>query len=103
MPVGDIPSIGRNRKQLMLKFHIHTAYDFINTPVERIDYILGKTGVDLGHELNGNPVFPLELQPPMPKTIARTASLGVVSRNKALIERHLTYPTEWSQSLYGNN
>ncbi len=93
VPVGNIPGIGRNRKQLMLKFNIHTAYDFINTPVERIDYMLGKTGVDLWHELNGTPVFPLELHPPMPKTIARTASLGAVTTNKALIERHLTYHT----------
>jgi len=93
VPVGDIPGIGRSRQHLMNKFNINTAYDFINTPVERIDYMLGKTGVDLWHELNGNPVFPLELHPPMPKTIARTASLGAVSHNKALIERHLTYHT----------
>ncbi|MDQ6984198.1 MAG: DNA polymerase IV, partial [Ghiorsea sp.] len=93
VPVGDIPGIGRNRKQLMFKFHINTAYDFISTPIERIDYMLGKVGVDLWHELSGNPVFPLELHPSMPKTIARTASLGLVSHNKALIERHLTYHT----------
>ena len=93
VPVGDIPGVGRNRKQLMLKFNINTAYDFVSTPVERIDYMLGKVGVDLWQELNGNPVFPLELHPPMPKTIARTASLGVVTHNKTLINAHLTYHT----------
>lgn len=91
--VGDIPGIGRNRKQLMLKFNIKTAYDFVSTPVERIDYMLGKVGVDLWQELSGNSVFPLELHPPMPKTIARTASLGVVTHNKTLIDAHITYHT----------
>ncbi len=93
VPVGDIPGIGGSRKQLMKKLRIQTAYDFASTPIERIDMVLGKVGVDLWNEINGNPVFELELQPPMPKSIARTASLGVVTRDKQLISSHITYHT----------
>jgi len=93
VPIGDVPGIGRSRQQLMRKLNIHTAYDFANTPEERIDFTLGKIGMDLWHELNGTPVFELELNPPMPKSIARTASLGVVTSNKGLIGSHITYHT----------
>ena len=93
VPVGDIPGIGGSRKQLMKKLRIQTAYDFANTPLECIDMVLGKVGVDLWNELNGNPVFKLELEPPMPKSIARTASLGAVTCDKRLISSHITYHT----------
>ena len=93
VPVGDIPGIGGSRKQLMKKLCIQTAYDFANTPIERIDKVLGKVGVDLWNELNGNPVFELELEPPIPKSITRTASLGVVTCDKRLISSHITYHT----------
>jgi len=93
VPIGDVPGIGRSRQQLMRKLNIYTAYDFANTPEERIDFTLGKVGVDLWHELNGTPVFELDLNPPMPKSIARTASLGAVTSNKVLIGSHITYHT----------
>ncbi len=55
--------------------------------------LLGKTGVDLRHELRGEPVFLLELIPKLPKSIARTASLGAVSENRELLLSHLLYHT----------
>ena len=44
-------------------------------------------------ELNGKPVFKLELQAPRPKSIARTASLGCVTTERTLIASHLSYHT----------
>jgi impB/mucB/samB family C-terminal domain len=38
-------------------------------------------------------VFPLELIPKLPKSIARTASLGAVSENRELLLSHLLYHT----------
>lgn len=93
VPIGDVPGIGRNRQHLMKKMNIKTAHDFATTPIERIDFILGKVGVDLWHELNGIPVYPLVLEPTMPKSIARTASLGAVTHDKRLIQSHLSYHT----------
>jgi len=93
VPIGDVPGIGRSRQHIMQKLRIKTAYDFVSTPVERIDFVLGKVGVDLWNELNGTPVYALELKPSMPKGIARIASLGVVTTNKLLIKSHISYHT----------
>jgi len=93
VPVGDIPGIGGSRKQLMRKLNIKTAYDFASTPLERVDLVLGKVGIDLWNELNGTPVFKLELNPPAPKSITRSASFGQVTRDKQLINSHITYHT----------
>ncbi len=91
IPIGSVPGIGSNRRQLLSKQRINTAYDFCSTSKERIDNILGKAGVDLWQELNGQPVFRLELHPPQPKSISRTASLGQVTRDGALIHQHLIF------------
>ena len=93
VPIGDVPGIGKNRQHMMKKMNIKTAHDFACTPMERIDFTLGKAGMDLWHELNGVPVYPLALEPTMPKSIARTASLGLVTRDKRLIQSHLSYHT----------
>jgi len=93
VPIGDVPGIGSNRQHIMRKLRITTAHDFASTPLERIDFILGKIGVDLWQELNGTLVFPLALEPVMPKSIARTASLGCVTQDKQLIKSHLSYHT----------
>jgi len=93
VPIGDVPGIGRNRQHIMRKLRITTAYDFASTPPERIDFVLGKIGVDLWQELNGTMVFPLATDPVMPKSIARTASLGCVMQDKRLIKSHLSYHT----------
>ncbi|MDX8387109.1 MAG: DNA polymerase IV [Ghiorsea sp.] len=93
VPIGDVPGIGRSRQHVMQNLRIKTAYDFASTPVERIDFALGKVGVDLWHELNGTPIYALELKPSMPKGIARTASLGAVTTDKKLIKAHISYHT----------
>ena len=91
IPVGDVPGIGRNRAALLHKFSIYTALDYCLTDKAHIHRMLGKAGVDLWDELNGKPVFRLELQAPMPKSIARTASLGCVTTDQTLIASHFSY------------
>ncbi len=91
IPVAAVPGIGRNRQQLMKKLGIASAYDFAATQLERIDFVLGKTGVDLWHELNGSPVYSLTCTPAMPKSIGRSASFGAVTRDKLQIKSHLSY------------
>jgi DNA polymerase-4/DNA polymerase V len=91
--VGDVPGIGRSRAALLHKFSIHTALDYCSTDKAHIHRMLGKTGTDLWDELNGKPVFKLELQAPRPKSIARTASLGCVTTERTLIASHLSYHT----------
>jgi len=91
VPVGDIPGVGRSRVMLLHKFNMTTALDFCTADRARIHTMLGKVGTDLWDELNGNPVFALKLKSSIPKSIARTASLGCVTTERSLIASHLSY------------
>jgi len=91
--VGDVPGIGRSREALLHKFGIHTALDYCAGDKARIHRMLGKAGIDLWEELNGRPVFNMELKASMPKSIARTASLGCVTMDRAWIASNLSYHT----------
>ncbi|MBK9162012.1 MAG: DNA polymerase IV [Nitrosomonadales bacterium] len=87
--VRDIPGIGGNRQALLNKFDIHTAADFVDMPEREIKRLLGKAGTDLWHELNGTPVYKIETEAGIPKSVARTASMGEVTQDKTTIHAHL--------------
>lgn len=88
--IKDIPGIGGNRETLLRQFKIHTAADYSAASPVLIKRLLGKVGTDLWHELKGQPVYGLELSPPLPKTIAKTASMGQVTEDYAVLEAYLT-------------
>jgi len=92
--VSDIPGIGRNRTALLEKFSIHTALEFTRTDERTIDRLMGKPGMGLWHELNGRSVYGLEKEAKLPKSVARTSSMGQVTTDKALIEAYLSYHTQ---------
>ncbi len=85
----DVPGIGRRRAALLSRFGMRSARDLARAAPADVRRWLGKTGRDLQRELNGEVVFPLELVPRLPKTMARTASLGLRTRDPALVRRHL--------------
>jgi len=91
--LSDICGIGRNREGTLNKFGIHTPIDFVNTDVSRIRHLIGKSGTDLWFELRGKSIMGLELNPPCPKSVARTASMGEVTTNRDTIISHLTRHT----------
>jgi DNA polymerase-4/DNA polymerase V len=91
LEVQAIPSIGANRAALLHKFRIRTALEFAQAPEALMRRLLGKVGVDLRLELRGVPAFPLELVPKLPKSIARTASLGEVTEDRETLIAHLTH------------
>ncbi|HKI59614.1 MAG TPA: DNA polymerase IV, partial [Mariprofundaceae bacterium] len=91
--VGDIPGIGRNRQALLCKFDIRTAADFARADEALIHRLLGRHGMVLWQELNGKVVQPLEVAPPIPKSVARTASMGQLSDDRTLIAAHLSHHT----------
>ena len=91
--IKNIPGIGRNREALLHKFHIFTAGDYIRADPALIQRLLGKSGMDLWHELRGRPIFPVELANRPPKSMARTASLGQLSSQRDFIAAHLTHHT----------
>ncbi|GAV19206.1 DNA polymerase IV [Mariprofundus micogutta] len=91
LPVAAIPGIGRNRAALLQKFKIHTALQFAHLEDTLMHRLLGRHGMLLKHELSGRSVLPLELKQVVPKSIARTASMGQLSHDRRLIAAHLSY------------
>jgi len=88
--VGDmVIAIIDNRQALLNKFGIRTAADFVDTPEREIRRLLGKAGTDLWHELNGTPIYKVETEAKLPKSVARTASLGEITQDKQTIRAHL--------------
>ena len=88
-----IPGIGANREALLDKFGIATALQFIEADEALIRKLMGRSGTDLRCELRGEPVFALELEPRLPKSIARTASLGEIIASRETLAAHLTHHT----------
>jgi nucleotidyltransferase/DNA polymerase involved in DNA repair len=91
VPLADVPGIGAHRTALLAKFGIETGLDYVRAEPSRLRRVMGRPGVDLWHELRGEPVYALELVTKLPKTIAKTASLGQVTRDRRLIATHLTH------------
>ncbi len=93
LPVAAIPGIGRNRTALLQKFKIHTALQLAQLEGGLMHRLLGRHGMLLKHELSGVSVLPLQLKPVLPKSVARTASIGGVSADRQIIAAHLSYHT----------
>lgn len=87
--VRDIPGIGGNREALLKKFGMHTAADFATAAEHHIKRLLGKAGTELWHELNGTSLYQVETEPRLPKSVARTASMGQLTQDQAIIRAHL--------------
>ncbi|EAU56000.1 ImpB/MucB/SamB family protein [Mariprofundus ferrooxydans PV-1] len=87
--LSDVCGIGRNRLATLNKFSIHTPMDFVNADIEVIKQLLGKAGTDLWHEMKGTMAIGLELHAQLPKSMARTASMGEVTGNRKTIISHL--------------
>lgn len=87
--VRDIPGIGGNRAALLNKFSIRTAADFANADEREIKRLLGKAGIDLWRELRGTSIYSLLSEPQLPKSVSRTASMGQLTQDRAVIHSHL--------------
>lgn len=91
VPVSDIPGIGKNRTALLHKFAIRTALDFADRDVKAIDKLLGKLGTGLWNELNGTSVYAITTEDPLPKSVARTSSMGEVATDRNRVMAWLSY------------
>jgi len=87
----DIPGIGSRRAALLEKFDLRTALDFVRAPESLVRRLLGRSGMDLWHELNGQSLFGIETKPPLPKSMARTASMGQRTSDIRLLRAHLSH------------
>lgn len=90
LPVAAIPGIGSRRRALLAKFGIQGALDFALAPESLIRRLLGRQGLDLWHELNGRLMFCVSSTPSLPKSVARTASLGKRTRDARIVRAALS-------------
>jgi len=91
VPALSIPGIGRNRAALLRKFDIRTGQNFAKAEESLVRKLLGRHGLTLWHELNGQPVLPVEVEPPLPRSVARTASMGKIAMDRMTIAAHLSH------------
>lgn len=85
----DIPGIGSNRATLLDKAGIRSGADFAGADQHLLGRLLGRAGTELWHELNGTPIYRVEPGAGLPKSVARTASMGQVTGDKATVHTHL--------------
>jgi DNA polymerase-4/DNA polymerase V len=94
IPVGDIPGVGGSRGALLEKYSIRTAAQFAALPQSTIQGWFGKTGHLLWRELRGETSFPLQTEPPPPKTIARTSSFDKPTPDRKAVRGLAIYHLE---------
>lgn len=87
--VRDIPGIGRSREALLLQSGIRSGADFSAASERQIRHLLGKGGVELWQELNGDAIYAVEREARLPQSVARTASLGELTRDRETIHGNL--------------
>ena len=80
IPTSEVWGLGRNRVDLLAKFGVHTAWDYINRPEPWIRKLLHKPGAEIWQELRGNPMMQLEKEPQRPQaSISKTKTFSAPS------------------------
>jgi len=59
VPLADVWGLGLNRVQLLQKYGLRTAWDYVNRDPEWIRKLLHKPGLEMWHELRGTAVMPI--------------------------------------------
>lgn len=86
--LDQVKGFGNNTQALLHKQGIHTPLDFIKTSPEKIKRILGKVGIEMQMELSGYSARPVNSEPSLPKSLARTRSFKVTT-DKNIIHQEL--------------
>lgn len=59
VPLADVWGLGPNRVQLLQKYGLKTAWDYVCRDPEWIKRLLHKPGLEMWHELRGTAIFPV--------------------------------------------
>jgi DNA polymerase-4/DNA polymerase V len=59
----DVWGLGPSSVQMLAKYGVHTAYDFVQRPEKWIDKLLHKPGREIWHELRGKSLLPVDPEP----------------------------------------
>ena len=86
IPLEEIWGVGPSAQQLLRKYGLHTAYDFVLRDEKWIRKMLHKPGWEIWQELRGNAVKKLELDLSPPKTtIMKGKTFSAPSTDKEYI------------------
>ncbi len=83
--VEEIWGVGKNRKVVLNKAGVFSAFQFYQMDRKFVYKLLGKPGLDLWHEIHSQITLPMQLNPPIPKGISRTASLGKATGDRLFV------------------
>jgi nucleotidyltransferase/DNA polymerase involved in DNA repair len=86
LPVTEITGIARRRAARLAPLGIHTCLDLALADRRLVRELITVAGLQLWHELNGEPVQPLHTSRPPHKTLSRGGSIG-----KATADPHRAY------------
>jgi nucleotidyltransferase/DNA polymerase involved in DNA repair len=76
LPVSEITGIAHRRAARLAPYGIHTCLDFALADRRLVRELITVTGLQLWHELNGEPVQPLHTSRPPHKMLSRGGSIG---------------------------
>ncbi len=63
IPTKEVWGLGPNSVQMLQKYGVHTAYDFVQRPEKWVDKLLHKPGREIWHELRGKSLLPVNPEP----------------------------------------
>lgn len=89
IPVEEIWGIGRNLARTFRKYGIFYAHELLQYDDEFFKRILGKKGLELKYELNGQSVIPLTGEEEKPKSIQKTRAFPEFSKDKEYIKTEI--------------
>lgn len=91
--VHEVWGIGSNTAALLNKYNIYSAYNFVSQDKIWVQKNLGKKGIELKSELEGNIISPVINKTELPKSIQKTSSFAKFTDDKNYIKNSLHYHT----------
>lgn len=95
IPLNEVWGFGPNTVQLLRKYGLQTAFDFIQRPEQWAGKLLGKPGREIWHELRGVNLLPVTTNPkPANVSIGKGKTFTTPSSDKAFIYAKLVRNVE---------
>jgi len=86
VPLADVWGLGPNRVQLLQKYGLKTAWDYVSRDPEWIKKLLHKPGLEIWHELRGTAVMPICTDAWRPAaSVSKSKTFSTPSNNREFI------------------
>jgi len=94
-PLEDVWGFGRNTVQMLRKFGLRNAYDFVSKPEAWAKARMGKVGVEIWRELRGEMVHPVQTSEVPPRlSISKTKTFSPPSAEREHVRARLVRNAE---------